>query len=101
MTRVYSSLNAALVHNLKNVLESCHITCEVRGEYRRAAMGQVPITESWVELWVVDDDRFEEAQSIITEGEAQHGGRSWKCHACGELIEGQFDQCWHCGASRR
>ena len=25
---------------------------------------------------------------------------SWCCFACGELVEGQFFQCWNCGSSR-
>ncbi|MDU7586968.1 MAG: DUF2007 domain-containing protein, partial [Acidovorax sp.] len=24
--------------------------------------------------------------------------RQWRCHACGEAIEGGFEQCWNCGA---
>lgn len=26
--------------------------------------------------------------------------RSWRCRSCNELIEGQFSECWNCGASR-
>jgi len=26
--------------------------------------------------------------------------RSWRCRGCNELIEGQFDVCWHCGRPR-
>jgi hypothetical protein len=26
--------------------------------------------------------------------------KSWRCTACNELIEGQFDSCWKCGAQR-
>ena len=26
--------------------------------------------------------------------------RSWRCRACNELVEGQFEACWKCGASR-
>lgn len=25
----------------------------------------------------------------------------WRCRSCGELIEGQFQECWNCGASKR
>ena len=26
--------------------------------------------------------------------------RSWRCRACNELVEGQFELCWKCSASR-
>jgi hypothetical protein len=26
--------------------------------------------------------------------------RSWRCRACNELVEGQFEVCWKCSASR-
>ena len=27
--------------------------------------------------------------------------RSWRCRGCNELVEGQFDVCWKCGAPKR
>src|SRR5690606_8240612 len=27
-------------------------------------------------------------------------GQPWTCRRCGEAIEGQFTQCWNCGATR-
>ncbi len=27
-------------------------------------------------------------------------GTSWNCPDCGQQVEGQFDACWNCGASR-
>jgi hypothetical protein len=26
--------------------------------------------------------------------------RSWRCRSCNELLEGQFDVCWNCGAGK-
>ena len=25
----------------------------------------------------------------------------WRCAACGEMVEGQFQACWKCGTTRR
>ncbi len=36
----------------------------------------------------------ETGDNILQESE------SWKCSRCGELLEGQFTDCWNCGASR-
>ena len=50
MLKIHSSLNSMEIHNLKNVLENNGIRCEVRGEYRRAAIGELPISDSFIEL---------------------------------------------------
>lgn len=26
--------------------------------------------------------------------------KSWRCRQCNELVEGQFDACWNCGAPK-
>lgn len=96
MTRIYSSLNSMDVYNLKNVLESAGIECEVRGEYRRSAIGELPVGESFIELWIVDDDRLEEARAILDAPPT----RPWSCPKCGESVEAGFGQCWSCGYDR-
>ena len=30
----------------------------------------------------------------------RHAGERWRCAQCGESLEGQFTECWNCGASR-
>jgi len=99
MIRIQSSLNSTEIHNLKNVLESYGIACEVRGEFRRSAMGEIPITDSFVELWVIDDDQEEAARRILADAQTTPVGL-WTCSSCGEAVEEQFDQCWNCQASR-
>lgn len=86
---------------MKTVLESYEIDCEVLGEYRTSATGELPPGQCWPELWVLDDSRADEALEILAQSE--QAGRqdrgAWTC-TCGEVIEGQFDQCWRCGNSR-
>jgi rubrerythrin len=98
MRKIYSSLNGLEVHNLKNVLESRGIACEVRGEYRRSAMGEIPISESFIELWIVNDDDREEVRRIL-DG-PQELSAVWTCPDCGESIEAAFDRCWKCQTFR-
>ena len=65
MTRVHTSPNAVEIHNLKNVLQAQGIECEIRGEFRKAAAGELPVSECWVELWIIDDTEEENAQRIL------------------------------------
>ena len=103
MIKVYTSSDWALVQTMKTVLESYGIACKVLGEFRTSAAGELPPAECWPELWVLDDKRADEALKILAQSEqaGQQDRGSWTCGKCGELIEGQFDQCWQCGSSRR
>ena len=99
MIKVYSSPVGAAVHNVKNVLEAGGIECTIRGESLAAGAGEIPLVECWAELWIVDDSRIDEANSIISAA-AQPAGESWTCPACQESVEAQFEQCWNCQAHR-
>ena len=98
MLKIHSSLTGMEIHNLKNVLENHGIRCEVRGEFRRAAIGELPIGESFVELWV-DDARVEEARRVLGAAISPSSG-PWTCAKCGESVEAGFDRCWNCQTDR-
>ncbi len=98
MIKVYSAMTGVPVHNLKNVMEAQGIACEVRGDHLRAAVGEVPPIEAWVELWV-EEDRADEARKIIKDGIPDRGD-DWVCAECNETVEANFGQCWNCGAYR-
>ena len=96
MTRIHSSLNNMEVYNLKNVLESAGIGCEIRGEFRRSAIGELPVGESFIELWVVDDSQVEAAKELLDAPPAE----PWTCPNCGESVGSGFGQCWSCQLDR-
>ena|SRR5688572_14444055 len=99
MLKIQSSLNTTEMYNLKNVLETKGIECEVRGEFRRSAMGEIPITDSFVELWLLDDAQEQIARKILA-GTAAGVSDSWTCTKCGESIEAAFELCWNCQTDR-
>ena len=99
MLKIHSSLNIMEIHNLKNVLETSGIRCEVRGEYRRAVIGELPVGDSFVELWLVDDDQAEQARRVLAAAMPRSSG-PWTCPQCGESVEAEFDRCWSCQTDR-
>ena len=99
MVKVHSSLTTVEIYNLKNILESRGIRCEIRGEHLKAAMGELPLNECWTELWIVDDSMKEQAERII-EGKEESQRTPWTCPQCGESVDGQFGQCWSCQTDR-
>jgi len=98
MLQISSSLNSTEIHNLKNVLEGNGIACEVRGEFRRSSMAGIPMSESFVELWLLDDAQEDAARRILSG--ALQTSTPWTCPKCAEPIEAEFDECWNCQTSR-
>jgi len=102
MKNVYSSPHLFLVHHFKTILEAHHIPCIIRNVYLSGAAGELPPTEVWPVLCVEDDRDLVRAEQIVqqelTSFASEYPG--WTCTRCGESIEGQFQQCWNCGADK-
>lgn len=102
MRKVYTSDNSAIIGHLRQVLENHAIPCIVRNDFLLGGAGELPVNETWPEIWVVDDADFDRARVLIdaivaTEHESEP---PWRCASCGEQMEGQFTDCWRCGAVR-
>ena len=105
MKQVYLAQDPIEANLLVDLLGAEGIEAVVQGEHLYAIRGIVPM--SYPTVWVVDDDDYEQARALALEFDQrqQAGGEQepldpWVCPACGEAIEGQFDQCWHCGEDR-
>lgn len=102
MKKVYSAQSALTVGNLRNLLVSQGIESEVRIPYLAAAGGDLPLTECWSQLWILDDADFDRAMKVIS-GALEPSAETystWKCPKCHEEVETQFDVCWQCGSFR-
>jgi hypothetical protein len=102
---VYLAQNPIEATLLVELLKAEGIEAVVQGEYLYAIRGLVPAT--YPTVWVVNDDEYDQARMMALEFDRQQqvdGDQEplapWVCPACGERIEGQFEQCWHCGADR-
>ena len=102
MKRVHSSADRIQTAWLASLLEAANITCVLRNEYLGGAIGELPINESWPEIWVVDDHDAAPAERLITQAlQGQSApGEAWVCDQCGERLDGQFGACWQCGGAR-
>lgn len=97
---VYSAANISLVSMFKDIFEQRGIKCWIRNEALSAGIGELPPIETWPQLCVEKDD-YSEAKHIVEEAfAAKDISIMWKCDSCGEVIEGQFTECWNCGKSR-
>ncbi len=57
-------------------------------------------------VYVLNEAQAERAREIVARylsGETlvdPKSYRSWRCRGCNELVEGQFEVCWKCGAPK-
>jgi len=74
----------------------------MKNSFLSGAAGELPPTEVWPILCVEDDKDYDRAKQIVDEElkRLENTSQRWVCHRCGETIEGQFTDCWKCGAPR-
>lgn len=97
LTRADNLLIATL---WQRMLEGAGIACEVRNRYIGAAVGELPADQVAPQLWLRDERDAERAEALLAELRRPSALPAWRCFGCGELVEGQFFQCWQCGGAR-
>ena len=98
MKRVFRAASLLQVAHARNVLIAAGIESELRNQYLAGALGDLPMLETWPQLWV--EDPFESAALRALEKAATApSGAPWTCAQCGEQLEPQFTTCWRCGAT--
>jgi len=100
MKRFLHCLDAVEAQHCANLLRSAGIAAEVRNIYLAGALGDIPFIEAGPQVWieVLQDEAI--AHAVLAQVGATPTQPDWCCQQCGEPIEGQFAQCWHCGAGR-
>ena len=85
MKRLYGSDDRALIAHLRALLETRGIACVLRNEFLGGAAGELP-PHDWAR-----------ARQLVEAETGPVDTTPWTCPGCGEIIEGQFARCWHCG----
>ncbi len=100
MKRVFSAASLLQVAHARNVLIAAGIDSELRNQYLAGALGDLPMLETWPQLWV-EDVLESAALRALQNAATAPAGASWVCSQCGEELEPQFTSCWRCGAAFR
>ena len=102
MRKVYATDNSAIIGHARQVLQNHAIPCVVRNDFLLGGAGELPVNETWPEVWVIDDRDFDRARALVAAivAAAHESEPAWRCGSCDEQMEGQFTDCWRCGASR-
>jgi len=101
---LYTAANEGEAQLLVDYLATFHIRGSVQGGLLSLTGGEVPHTQqTHPQVWVFDsdyDDALQVLEAWIAEDARTERGDDWTCLSCGEMIEGVFDQCWNCQATR-
>ena len=81
----------------EGLLSGSGFSVEVRGEALSPLSGEIPTTETWVELWLPEEEvaRARELEAELAEG-SERAERTVACRRCGEDNPGNFELCWSC-----
>ena len=102
MKLVHTAKHPTEAHLIRGMLEAEGIRAIVKGDQLYGAYGELPVLPT---VWILDDTLAASANVLVIEfllGTAarKYGHQRWTCSQCGEVLEGQFTDCWNCGSAR-
>ena len=100
MRLIYTHPNLLIVGAMRNALDELGIETEIRNDILGGAAGEIAPGETWIELWIVNDEQAPAAMGRIQEIERQPDEEEWDCHHCEEPNPATFELCWQCQTQR-
>jgi hypothetical protein len=98
MKKIYSAASLPEAYMLRDALRAAGIGAEVFNENAQGAVGEIPFTHAWPEVWILDESDMARAREMVREYEKPPPTGTRNCQACGEENPAGFELCWHCGA---
>ena len=101
MKKVFVSQHLFEVEMRKERLEQVGIPCLIKNQRSSGLAGEIPFTEVFPELWVIQDEDAYRAGQVLEEElitQPSNPG-AWVCTGCGEHHERQSSECWRCGGA--
>ncbi len=106
MQEVYTARDVVDARLMKELLESRGVRAVARGEPLSILGINIPLGRVFPSV-LVDETDFARARQIVDEfiqsleqEQGKDDAEPWTCPQCGENLEGQFRECWSCGAGR-
>ncbi|RYF98560.1 MAG: DUF2007 domain-containing protein [Chitinophagaceae bacterium] len=96
MKLIYTHENRLLVSNIQNILDNAGIAVTLKNEYAAGASGDLSFLNTWLEVWVINDEDYEKALIITNKAFNSNHTTEWVCTDCKETNDASFDLCWNC-----
>ncbi|MBG9388866.1 DUF2007 domain-containing protein [Caenimonas aquaedulcis] len=95
MIRLTRAPNIAIAALWVDALTQAGMPASVQRYYLGSVAGELPPDQCLPEVWLTHDEQESQARAFLREF-THVKQRRWHC-ACGEIVEGGFEQCWNCG----
>ena len=98
MQRLFTAANLQEAYLLLHELAQAGISARVLNEHAYGALGELPFTHVYPEIWIDDDAALARGREILDQFRSRpvvDGTRN--CRTCGESNPASFETCWHCG----
>ncbi len=96
MIRLARAPNIAIAALWADALQQAGFSASVQRYFLGSVAGELPPDQCLPEVWLTHDHEKPRAQDLL-DSLQNPPQRRWSC-ACGETVEGGFEQCWQCGA---
>ncbi len=96
MLRLARAPNIAIAALWADALRQAGFSASVQRYFLGSVAGELPPDQCQPEVWLAHDDEKPRAEALLHSLQ-NPPQRRWVC-ACGETVEGGFEQCWQCGA---
>ena len=94
MPRLTHAPNIAIATLWADALRAQGIATSVQRQYLGGVAGELPPDQCLPEVWCTHAEQEGRAR-VLLHALQNRPQRRWNC-ACGELVEGGFEQCWNC-----
>lgn len=95
MLRLTKAPNLAIATLWADELTNAGVGACVQRQYLGSVAGELPPDQCLPEVWIENNEQEALGRQLLHQ--LQHVPQHrWHC-ACGELVEGGFEQCWNCG----
>jgi hypothetical protein len=95
MLRLTRAPNSAIAALWVDVLRQAGFDACLQRYFLSSAAGELPPDQCLPEVWLADRSQEAAARELLAALQRMPQ-RRWAC-ACGEIVEGGFESCWHCG----
>jgi len=100
MIRIYQAQDLPQAQLILNMLEQHQISALLQNANAQGAVGEVPFTHAYPEVWIKHDKDKEIAKQLVNQFEQPLNNEQWYCQSCEEFSPMTFELCWACESPR-
>lgn len=100
MLKVFSAGNILDAYLVQSLLTEVGIETQILNEFAQGGTGEIPFTQAYPEIWLINERDAASAKIIITQFEQRpHETGTSVCKNCAEPNPDTFEVCWCCGTA--